>query len=193
MAHWPPSAGASPHFALAVQRAIPLGSPLTQTLGLRGTTEVRRAGLNLRQYARTPESRWLSRRASDGRSVHAESVLQNGALHSTGAVMKASVLVVLVTLSGVSGLANANCWRYPNGQVQCTNANSTAPMVGHYQANPYAGQVAANAGRTVANGAVAAGGAGVMYFSPATGPAAPYAAAAGAGGVVLGVDALLSG
>jgi hypothetical protein len=33
MAHWPSSARASPHFALAVQCAMPSGSPLTQTLG----------------------------------------------------------------------------------------------------------------------------------------------------------------
>jgi hypothetical protein len=33
MAHWPSSAGPTAHFALAVQRAMPLGSPLTQTLG----------------------------------------------------------------------------------------------------------------------------------------------------------------
>jgi hypothetical protein len=34
MAHWPSSAGPAAHFALAVQRAVPSGSPLTQTLGL---------------------------------------------------------------------------------------------------------------------------------------------------------------
>jgi hypothetical protein len=33
MAHWPSSAGPAAHFALAVQRAMPSGSPLTQTLG----------------------------------------------------------------------------------------------------------------------------------------------------------------
>jgi hypothetical protein len=33
MAHWPSSAGPAAHFALAVQCAMPLGSPLTQTLG----------------------------------------------------------------------------------------------------------------------------------------------------------------
>jgi uncharacterized protein (DUF433 family) len=38
MAHWPSSAGAAPHFALAVQRAMPPGSPLTQTLGSKKST-----------------------------------------------------------------------------------------------------------------------------------------------------------
>jgi hypothetical protein len=33
MAHWPSSAGPAAHFALAVQRAMLSGSPLTQTLG----------------------------------------------------------------------------------------------------------------------------------------------------------------
>jgi hypothetical protein len=36
MAHWPSSAGPAAHFALAVQRAMPSGSPLTQTLGIEG-------------------------------------------------------------------------------------------------------------------------------------------------------------
>jgi hypothetical protein len=40
MAHWPSSAGPVAHFALAIQRAMPLGSPLTQTLG--GTNTRRR-------------------------------------------------------------------------------------------------------------------------------------------------------
>jgi hypothetical protein len=35
MAHWPSGAGPSAHFAPAVQCAMPLGSPLTQTLGIR--------------------------------------------------------------------------------------------------------------------------------------------------------------
>jgi hypothetical protein len=33
MAHWPSGAGPTAHFAPAVQCAMPLGSPLTQTLG----------------------------------------------------------------------------------------------------------------------------------------------------------------
>jgi hypothetical protein len=33
MAHWPSGAGPAAHFAPAVQRAMPLGSPLAQTLG----------------------------------------------------------------------------------------------------------------------------------------------------------------
>jgi hypothetical protein len=37
MAHWPSGAGPAAHFAPAVQCAMPLGSPLTQTLGVTNT------------------------------------------------------------------------------------------------------------------------------------------------------------
>jgi hypothetical protein len=42
MAHWPSGAGPSAHFAPAVQRAMPPGSPLIQTLGGTPLASVRR-------------------------------------------------------------------------------------------------------------------------------------------------------
>jgi hypothetical protein len=46
MAHWPSSAGPAAHFALAVQCAMPLGSPLTQTLGFVDNCDVGYQGPN---------------------------------------------------------------------------------------------------------------------------------------------------